>query len=51
MELVLLAGALVVLVVVALGLRRHVRNSAWDRELEQAFGVAGLREMPRHRAL
>lgn len=47
----MLAGALVVLVVVVLGLRRHVRHSAWDRELEQAFGAAGLREMPRHRVL
>lgn len=47
----MLVGALVVLAVVVLGLRRHVQHTAWDRELEQAFGVPGLRETPRHRAL
>lgn len=51
MELLMLVGALVVLAVVALGLRRHVLRSAWDRELEQAFGDSDLREVPRHRAL
>lgn len=50
MELLLVA----VLAVVALGAllvhRRH-QVAAWERELEQAFGTAGARDIASHRRL
>jgi hypothetical protein len=35
----------------AWGLRRRNKTLAWNRELEQAFGVSGQRELPLHRTL
>jgi hypothetical protein len=45
----LLALALVGLC--ALLVHRHQQTVAWDRELDQAFGVTAQREVPRHRRL
>ncbi len=50
MELLLLL-AVVVLVVGAVLVHRHMQVTAWDRELDRAFGVTADREIPRHRAL
>lgn len=45
----LLALALVGLC--ALLVHRHQQTVAWDRELDQAFGVTAQRDVPRHRRL
>jgi hypothetical protein len=50
MELLLFA-ALVLLAVGAALARRHYQSTAWDRELDEAFGVGSLRELSRHRTL
>lgn len=49
--LLLLMPVLVVLGLCAALVRRRQQAQAWDRELEQAFGVTGHREIPPHRAL
>lgn len=50
MELLLLLA--VALLAVSAGLvHRHQQMTAWDRELDKAFGVTADREIPRHRAL
>jgi hypothetical protein len=51
MEVLLFALTLVVLAVVAVLVHRHLQTVAWDRELDQAFGVTPDREIPRHRTL
>lgn len=50
MEL-LLVPVLVLLVLGAVLVHRHQQATAWDRELDKAFGVTPDRELPRHRAL
>jgi hypothetical protein len=47
----LLLGVLLVLALSATLVHRHQQTVAWGRELDQAFGVDGTREIPRHRAL
>jgi hypothetical protein len=47
----LLLGVLVLLALSATLVHRHLQTVAWSRELDQAFGVDGAREIPRHRAL
>jgi hypothetical protein len=47
----LLLGVLILLALSATLVHRHQQSVAWSRELDQAFGVDGLREMPRHRTL
>jgi hypothetical protein len=48
---VLLLLVLVVLALVAVLVHRHQQVVAWDRELDQAFGMSTDREIPRHRTL
>lgn len=48
---VLLLVALVLIAACTMLVHRHQQSVAWDRELDQAFGVSASREMPRHRTL
>lgn len=48
---VLLLLALVLLALGAVAVYRHQQVTAWDRELDRAFGVSADREIPRHRRL
>lgn len=48
MELLLVVTALVLVSVTVTMVRRHRQTVAWNRELDQAFGTTGEREMPRH---
>ncbi|HSE10352.1 MAG TPA: hypothetical protein VLB29_16945 [Nocardioidaceae bacterium] len=50
MELLLLL-ALALVAVSALLLHRYLRVAAWDRELDQAFGVTAHREISQRRSL
>lgn len=50
MELLLLV-LLALVAAGALAVHHHLQVVAWDRELDQAFGVTAQREIPRHRAL
>ena len=50
MEVVLLL-ALALVGLGALLVHRHHQAVAWDRELDNAFGVTAQREVPRHRSL
>lgn len=51
MIVVLCVSAFLLVLAGGWGLRRHHVSVAWDRELEQAFGVSADREMPAHRVL
>ncbi len=48
MELLLLFTALLIVSLAASMVHRHRKAAAWDRELDQAFGAASEREVPRH---
>ena len=49
--LVLWTIALVVALGSAWAVRRRYATVAWNRELDQAFGVSARRELPLHRTL
>ncbi|HET7305941.1 MAG TPA: hypothetical protein VFJ12_15470 [Segeticoccus sp.] len=51
MVLVLFMLSALVAAVALWATRRHVAMSAWDRELESAFGNAERKEIPLHRVL
>lgn len=48
---ILIVPIALVLAAVVPAVHRHVQVVAWDRELDEAFGVRAAREMPRRRAL
>lgn len=50
MELLLL-GVLALVAAGVLLVHRHNQITAWDRELEQAFGTTGGRDISHHRRL
>ena len=50
MEVLVLIGAVLIAAGTML-VHRHLQAVAWDRELDQAFGVNPSREIPRHRTL
>lgn len=51
MEMVLFALALVLAALGALAALRHHRVTAWDRELDSAFGERASRDFASHRSL
>ena len=51
MTLLLVLCALVVALGSAWAVRRRYATVAWNRELDQAFGVSARRELPLHRTL
>jgi hypothetical protein len=51
MVVVLLTLSALLAGVAVWAVHRHAATSAWNRELENAFGVADRKEMPRHRVL